>query len=315
MTTNSNTPDGGQVGLRLALNAMGTRFELLIADSGAESGLRAIGEEALECIEDWHNRLSAFDSGSMVSTINAGAGMRAVRVDRDMLDLLIACRQWHAESEGCFDVALGSLMRHHGFRSEQPADSPMPAFGMKHVEINEEESAVFLAHPEVRLDFGAVAKGWAIDEACELLKQAGITSAIMHGGSSTAKAVGARLDGQAWRVKMCDEEHAPIALLKDASLSVSAPSGRVNDKDQGHVIDPRTGEPAQCVKHAAAVVYSAAASDAWSTALLVLGKRPGSMPGEFASILHSTKNEQSQWSIQGVSARHVIEESNSDQEG
>ncbi|MFI4872361.1 MAG: FAD:protein FMN transferase [Phycisphaerales bacterium JB061] len=306
MTTNSNTPDGGQVGLRLALDAMGTRFELLIADAGNESELRAVGEEALECIADWHNRLSAFDAGSVVSAINAAAGERAVRVDRDMLDLLQACKAWHADSGGAFDIAIGSLMKHHGFRGGAPADTQTPAFGMGHLEIDEAESAVFLSHPDVRLDFGAVAKGWAIDEACELMREAGIASALLHGGSSTARAIGSRPDGQPWRIKVCADEHAPIVLLSDASFSVSAPSGRLNDNQEGHVLDPRSGLPANCAGFAAAVVYSAAESDAWSTALLVLGERPGSMRAEIASILHGTHSAQTEWSIEGESAPRVI---------
>ncbi|RNC80869.1 MAG: FAD:protein FMN transferase [Phycisphaera sp.] len=309
MSTSSNTPDGGSSGLRLALDAMGTRFELLIASDGPAHDLRAAGEEALDVICDWHNRLSAFDKGSIVNLINQHAGERAVRVDRDMLDLLIACSKWDEETGGVFDIALGSLMSQLGFRGQAGSNST-PAFGMSYLEINEEESAVFVTHPEVRLDFGAVAKGWAIDEACRVLQELGVTNALLHGGTSTAKAIGSRPDGQPWQVRTDAETDAPVVFLTDSALSVSAPRGRLNEAGQGHVIDPRTGEPTRGAQLGGAAVYSAAESDAWSTALLVLGERPGSMRDEIASILHTPAGE---WSLGGASAPDVFRGGSTDQ--
>jgi len=303
MMSVSNRENKGRVSLRLALDAMGTRFELLIADDASETAIRALGEDALACIDDWHRRLSAFDKGSVVSAINAGAGTRAVRVDRDMLDLLLACRRWHAETCGAFDVTLGALMQHHGFRGDASVVSQSPAFGMRYVEIDEDQDAVFLSHPDVQLDFGGVAKGWAIDEACENLKESGVVSAIIHGGTSTAKAIGVRPDGKPWRVKVHGDDDAPAALLAGASLSVSAPSGRVNDRQQGHVLDPRTGGPTKALNLAAAIADNAAASDMWATALLVMGKRPESMPGTIASILHLADGS---WRIEGESTVRCI---------
>ena len=299
----------GPAGLRLAVDAMGTRVELLVADDASESDLRAAGEDALACIGDWHHRLSVFDKGSTVSAINADAGKRAVCVDKDMLDLLLACSRWHAETSGVFDVALGSLMKHHGFRGGAPVNPTPPTFGMRYVQIDEAECAVFLTHPGVRLDFGGIAKGWAIDEACRMLKESGVQSAIIHGGTSTTQSIGTRPDGKAWRVKTHADRDAPIALLADTSLSVSAPSGRLNEHQQGHVLDPRTGDPTESVALAAVVADSAAASDMWATALLALGERPGSMSGAFASILRSA---QGQWHIEGESATRCVVDARSD---
>lgn len=290
------------MGLRLALDAMGTRFELLIASDDPVHNLRAAGEEALDVIRDWHDRLSAFDKGSVVNQINQHAGERAVRVDRDMLELLEACKQWNQATGGAFDIALGSLMSHLGFRGETDAN-PTPAFGMSYLELDREESAVFVTHPEVRLDFGAVAKGWAIDEACRVLQELGVTNTLLHGGTSTAKAIGTRPDGKPWQIRTEAETDAPVAFLEDNALSVSAPRGRLNEAGEGHVLDPRTGEPTSGAQLAGAVVYSAAESDAWSTALLVLGERPGSMREEIASILLTPAGE---WSLGGASAPDVF---------
>lgn len=299
MPINDFSQDGGPTGLRLALEAMGTRFELLIADEGEARDLRAAGEEAMSVIRDWHDRLSAFDASSIVSRINQSAGVRAVRVDADMLELLLACRAWHEMSEGAFDIALGSLMAHHGFRGADAAIGERPAFGMAHVVIDEREHAVMVTHPDVRLDLGAVAKGWAIDEACRVLEEFGVRSALLHGGTSTVRAIGAPPGAGAWRVRLEGGGGSPVVELRDAALSVSAPSGRTNTAGHGHVIDPRTGEPGPSARVAGAVVYNAGASDAWSTALLVLGRRAGSMPEAITSILYLDDSGGGRWDIKG----------------
>lgn len=263
---------------------MGTRFELVLADERPEHELRPIGEAALACVQEWHERLSVFDPGSLVSRINAEANERPVRIDPDLLELLRACQRLHAITDGAFDVAVGSLMRHHGFReSERPPNRP--AFGMHRVEIDERAMTVRFTEPGVALDFGGIAKGFAIDRALDVLRNFGITSALLHGGTSTVGALGTLPTGQPWRVRIEDCPGAPVALLRDASLSVSAPRGRLNEQGQGHVIDPRSGNPAIGARLAAAIAVYSADTDAISTALVVLNQRPGSIPADVVSIL------------------------------
>lgn len=274
---------------------MGTRFELVLADDRSEHELRPIGEAALASIRDWHDRLSAFEPGSMLSRINAEAYERAVRIDRDMLEMLLACSRLHELSAGAFDIAIGSLMQRHGFRGNESAE-PLPAFGMKLVEIDETAMTVRFALPGMRLDFGAIAKGWAIDRALELLRGHGIRSALLHGGTSTVGVIGGLPEGGPWRVRIEDSPGAPVALLRDASLSVSAPKGRLNEQGQGHIIDPRTGNPSVGARIAAAIAVYSAETDALSTALVVLGERIGSIPGGVVSILPT---ESGSWLVEG----------------
>lgn len=297
-------PDGGPRGLRLALQAMGTRFELVLAGEMPERDLRAAGEEALVAVREWHDRLSAFERGSVVGLINAEAYERPVRIDREMLELLLACRKWHGMTSGAFDVALGSLMARHGFRDE-PAQEEPPPFGMAHLEINGARSEVRLTAPGVRLDFGAVGKGWAIDRALDSLREAGVTSALLHGGTSTVGTIGADPSGEPWRVRLEESQDAPVAVLRDASLSVSATSGRRNAKGEGHVLDPRSGSPSSRVRLAAVIGVYSAETDALSTALLVLGERPGSIPADVVSILSSQTPDPGRWAIGGDAAGQV----------
>ena len=308
-------PDGGSIGLRLALQAMGTRFELVLANDRDEHELRSAGESALEVIRDWHDRLSIFDRGSLVSRINREAHEKPVRIDRDMLDLFSACERWRAMTDGAFDIAVGSLMEHFGFR-DTGATENVPPFGMDLVEIDADAMTVRFTEPGVKLDFGAVAKGWAIDRALDVLREEGVTSALLHGGTSTVGVIGSDRDGEPWRVRIEDDEHAPVALLRDASLSVSAPSGRLNERQEGHVIDPREGKPSAGARLAAVIAVYSAETDALSTALVVLGERPGSIPGDVVSILPAQGSTPGGWAAAGDAAgRVIVSDSGSDQEG
>jgi len=292
---------------------MGTRFELLLTDDRDEHELRAAGETALEIIQDWHDRLSIFDKGSLVSRINTEAQDQPVRIDHDLLDLLKACQRWHSMTEGTFDIAVGSLMEHYGFRDASPTDR-IPPYGMGRVEIDEDAMTVRFTEPGVKLDFGAVAKGWAIDRAMDELREAGVTSALLHGGTSTVGAIGNAPSGKPWRVRIEDNEHAPIVLLSDASLSVSAPKGRLNDRQEGHVIDPRTGNPSVGARLAAAIAVYSGETDALSTGLVVLGARPGSISQDVVSILSAQGSTPGGWAVAGDAAGRVITYE-SDQEG
>jgi len=289
---------------------MGTRFELVLAGDRDEHELRAVGESALACVREWHERLSIFDRGSLVSAINAQAHEHPVRIDRDMLDLLRECQRLTEITDGAFDVAVGSLMEYHGFReSERPEDRP--AFGMHCVEIDERAMTIRFTEPGVKLDFGAIAKGWAIDRALDVLREAGVRSALLHGGTSTIGALGIAPDGNPWRVRIEDSADAPVALLRDASLSVSAPKGRLNEQNQGHVIDPRTGNPSLGARMAGVVAVYSAETDAISTALVVLNERPGSIPAGVVSILPGANGG---WEVRG-DAEGRIEYSDQAEEG
>jgi thiamine biosynthesis lipoprotein len=145
------------------------------------------------------------------------------------------------------------------------------------------------------LDLGSIGKGFALEKAAERLRDAGVTSGLLHGGTSTVYALGAPPDSNGWKVAVPKPEFAEqtIALgatrlnepsgmekflavvpLKDEALSVSAVWGKsfaADGRVYGHVIDPRKGEPVEGALLAAVVLPSATESDALSTALLILG--------------------------------------------
>jgi len=278
------------VPVRLALEAMATRFEVVL-DGGEPRRLQAAGEQALDRIREEEERLSAFRRDSLVARLNRAAGGPPVAVDGEFLELLQLCRRLHRETGGAFDPTVGGRMQELG---HHPGGGCSPArWGFGEVEIDTRAGRVRL--PEsMRLDLGGIGKGWALDLARGELQRLGVTSALLHGGASTVAALGVEPYEEGWAVAIRDRRYpvdpgtgprlAARRLLRNQALSVSAPDGRKAGA-AGHVVDPRTGEPAAGTALAAAVCPSAAAADAWSTALLVLGKVPEEAPLDWALLL------------------------------
>lgn len=272
----------------LARNAMATRFELVLHGDDAV-GLRAAGEEALDEIDRLEKRLSLYQPGSEVAQLNARATNEPVRVSPELFALLEHARRLHAEAGGAFDITIGPLVRCWGFMGasgKMPAPDRVAAardcVGMQHVHLDAEERSVRFTRPGVMLDLGAIGKGYAVEQAAEILRSAGITRALVHGGTSTVCAIGQPPDAASWKIAIepppgnasRPEIWPPPLSLHDEAMSVSAVWGRsfeVDGKLLGHVLDPRTGQPVNSALLAAVVLPSATETDALSTALLVLG--------------------------------------------
>ncbi len=275
--------------VRLALEAMATRFELVLHGDD-DVRLRAAGEEALAEIQRLDAQLSFYRPSSEISRINAQAADGPVRVEPRLFRLLQTARRLHTETGGAFDLTVAPLMRCWGFTGDTGRLPDPEALaearhrtGMHLVTLDEADFTVAFARPGVRLDLGAIGKGYAIEEAARTLIDAGVTSAFLHGGTSTIHAIGTPLDEEHWNVALSypdtdapiDHDVLAVVPLENEALSVSAVWGKafvVESTTYGHVIDPRSGRPVEGALLAAVAGPSATDCDALSTALLVLGR-------------------------------------------
>jgi thiamine biosynthesis lipoprotein len=270
--------------VRLAVPAMGTRFELVLL--GGRGDLRAAGEAALEEIETWHQRLNRFAHDSLVSHINRTAADAPVRLDADAFGLFDdAVTVWRA-SGGAFDITVAPLMARQGFGESAVATGDGCAAGCG-VRLDSSRWTIALP-PGVSIDLGGIAKGHALDCAAAILRGAGVTSALLHGGTSSVVAIGGPQGGHAWRIAIGPEPDAHVVALRDTALSVSDPAGHCSpDTGAGHIVDPRTGRPAAVGARVAVIGRSARLADAWSTALVVLQRIPSGFPPVFTALFSS----------------------------
>jgi FAD:protein FMN transferase len=190
----------------LARHAMATRFEIALHGSDPVA-LRAAGEEALDEIERLESRLSLYQPTSEIARVNAGAARAPVRVSPDVFRLLEHAQRLHHETAGAFDMTIAPLVRCWGFmggHGQMPSPEEMAearaAVGMRFVELDPQHSTVRFARDGVMLDLGALGKGYAIDCAAEILRESGVTSALLHGGTSTTYAIGCPPREETWKV-------------------------------------------------------------------------------------------------------------------
>jgi FAD:protein FMN transferase len=284
-TTMPEALDSREV-VRLACRAMASRFELVLHGDDP-AFLRAAGEEALSEIERLHSQLTRFSATSDIGRINARAAAEPVRVDSRLFNLLVDCKKLHEETLGAFDITVGPMMQlwsqvHHTGRlpDAEALEEARSRTGMHLVDLDAKNRSVRFKREGVTLDLGAIGKGYAVDEAMLILRELGIRSAFLHGGTSTMAAIGEPPEADFWNVAIqhpqdagsTDEVLCTVAL-RDASLSVSAVWGKefvAGDVSYGHVLDPRLGRPVDAALLAAVQMPSATLADALSTAFLVL---------------------------------------------
>jgi thiamine biosynthesis lipoprotein len=268
----------------LSAHLMATRFELVLCGEDAVR-LRAGGEEALAEIERLDEQLNFYSPSSEITWINSHAAKGPVKVDPRLFRALQACAQLSLATDQSFDITIGPLMRAwrlHSIEGRRPAASELEAslavVGMRNIELDEEAFTVRFKRSGVEIDLGGYGKGYAIERAISILRDYGIESALLHGGTSSVYGIGSPPDQNSWRIRLSEplgsDDQPSIIDLSDSALSVSAIHGRsftIEGRVYGHVLDPRTGQPVSRALASAVRGPSASACEALSTALLVFG--------------------------------------------
>jgi thiamine biosynthesis lipoprotein len=269
----------------LALEAMGTRFELVMHGTDRVH-LRAAGEEALAEIARLDRQLSRYDRASDISWINAHAAEAPVVVEPRLFDLLDRCQHLSAATEGAFDITVGALMQAWFRQKDAAARGAIPdpptleaarqAVGFERMRLDPARRTVHFTRRSMAIDLGAAGKGYAIDAAIDVLRAHGVSRALIHGGTSSVHGVGLSVEGAGWQIGW----DAPGAArqqfeLRDSALSVSAAHGKAftaHGRQFGHVMNPRNGHPATAARSSVVTGPRSFDCDALSTALLVQGE-------------------------------------------
>lgn len=219
-----------------------------------------------------------------LKTVNDNAGIQPVRVDRRILALLRDCQIYAEQTGGAVNVAMGSVLAlWHEARETGIALPPQAALeaAMEHcaiqsVQLDEAAQTVYLSDPALRLDVGAVAKGWAVQRVCE---QAPSGLLVSVGGNVFA--TGTKPDGTAWRVGVQRDAGGSRSDTLAISVGAVVTSGdwqryyTVDGVRYAHILDPATGYPARRWQSVTVICADAGLADVLSTALFVLPQAAG----------------------------------------
>ena len=270
--------------LTVARRAMACEFTVRFP-AGVRNGVDA-GLAALDEIGRVEERLSVFLPESALSRLNREAAAGEAAADADLHEILRLAVGLSRETGGAFDAATGRLLRAWGFQGgprRVPAEAERLAAladsGSAHVALDGGGRRVAFRRP-VEFNLGAIGKGYGIDRAVLVLgRDFGVRSALVGGGQSSLRALGAPPgEPRGWKVEIGDPEGGmrPVARvhLRDRALGTSGAANQFFEsggRRWGHILDPRTGWPAERLAGASALAPTAAEADALSTAFFVMG--------------------------------------------
>jgi len=273
--------------LRLEANAdaMGSTYSVILYGEDRNK-LEAASEAAFDEARRIDLLLSNYKPESEWSKVNREAGEHPVQVSKELFDLLTACINYSRKSEGTFDITVGPLMKVWGFYKgsghlPQPGEvkQAMGQIGYQNIELDPSKQTVFLKKKGLNLDPGGVGKGYAVDRMVDILKKEGVRSALVSGGGSSIYCLGNPPDEPAgWRVEIKDPHDelkaAAEVTLRDQSLSTSGSYEKffmAEGKIFSHIMDPRTGYPAQGSLSVSVIAPLTLDSEVWAKPYFILG--------------------------------------------
>jgi thiamine biosynthesis lipoprotein len=271
--------------LRFGRRAMATTFEVILP-YGTPFAIEA-AEAALDEIDRLEAQLTVYRDTSEVSALNRHAATSAVPVEPRLFELLTLAARLSAETDGAFDISVGALIKAWGFyrrRGRVPSAEERAEvrghIGMRHVRLDPERRTVHFDMPGLEINLGSIGKGYALDRAAGLLRRRwSVRSGLLHGGHSSILALGSepgRSDGWAVGVKhpWAQERRLGTVRVRDRALATSAATFQhleYNGRKLGHILDPRSGWPAEGLASATVLAPTAAEADALATAFFILG--------------------------------------------
>jgi thiamine biosynthesis lipoprotein len=261
-----------------------------------------ISKEILSELSEYHklftiyNRYEGLENLCTVNETKNGAH-RTVTVDSRIIDLLLYAKDVYAKTGGKVNVAMGSVLSiWHDYRTQglnEPAEAELPPMELlseaaAHTNINDviidvEKSTVFLADPKMKLDVGAIAKGYAVEMAARSLEEKEITGYVINVGGNV-RTVGVKGDGDAWLAGIenpSEDENEPYIAYMNLSGESLVTSGSyqryytVDGKNYHHIIDPDTNMPAEIYLSVSVVCKDSGLGDALSTALFCMSYEDG----------------------------------------
>ncbi len=264
--------------------ALGTVCSIQLFTEKPQTEVELVLQTCIRRLEELERHLSANAESSTLIDINKASGVSAVNVPADIYPLFARAVFFAEKTDGAFNPAIGGVVKlwNIGFenaRKPEDRDIQVALSRTDYKDVQLAGTAVFLKKEGMKLDLGAIAKGFAADELTRIVKQAGIMHAVIDIGG-TISAVGVRPDGKRWNIGIRDprvQQGQPIisAPIESRSISTSGSYERYFEQDgirYHHIIDPATGYPVQSNMIAVSVFAdSATDADALSTACFVLG--------------------------------------------
>lgn len=299
-------------------------FTKIVGYSETEEEFKSYAQQIYDDLTEYHRLYDIYndyDGLNNIKTINDNAGIKPVKVDQKIIDLLVFSKSMYELTDGKTNVAYGSVLKlWHDYRTDgidDPENAELPPLEMlqeasEHTDINDviidiENSTVFLKDPMMSLDVGAIAKGYATEQVADRLAADGLVSAILNVGGNV-RAIGNNIKtDEPWSVGIqnpdneSEEAILDLVKLENASMVSSGDYERyytVDGKRYNHIIDTETLFPAENFTAVTVICEDSGVADALSTAIYCMDFEEGH------KLIQSMEGSEAMWIFKDKSVRY-----------
>lgn len=267
---------------------MGNMFEIAVVDVDERSANSYISD-AIEEVKRIEELLTTFKDTSETNLINRNAGIKAVKVSAEVCQLIKRSLKISELTQGAFDITYGSIDRDlWNFNTSMTALPPkeiarnaVRLINYRNIDVDINNSTVFLRKKGMRIGFGGIGKGYAADMAKSLLKAKGVKSGFIN-ASGDISTWGTLPGGNPFTIGIADpkQKDRPFSFVKltDKAIATSGTYEKyaiINGKKYAHTIDPKTGYPVSGIESVTIIAPSAELADALATPVMVMGVKAG----------------------------------------
>ena len=258
---------------------MDTEVKIILPQGSGEDFVAAFDE--MKRIEKLMN---VHDPESEISRVNKLADKPPVKVSKEIFMVLKEALEYSRLTSGTFDVSIRPLSRLWGEKGKlkevpeaREIEKKLPLVNYKNIILNERNQTIEFERKRMAIDLGGVAKGYAVDQAIEVLKKRGIEAALINAGGDI-RVMGKR----AWKVGLQHprkgNEVLAVIRLKDQAIATSGDYQRYfikEGKRYHHIINPETGYPAIECMSVTIIASQAIQADILATSIFILGSEKG----------------------------------------
>ena len=281
------TPINAQViGIRDTI-LMGSKFKITLVDKDAISVEKNIDKTIGEIVRI-ENLISDWKPDSQVSQVNQNAGIKPIKVDREVIELTKRAIQFSEITDGAFDIsfaAMDKIWKFDGSMEQLPSQSEIQKaiakIGYQNILIDEENSTIFLKLPGIKIGFGSIGKGYGAQKAKEFIQELGINAGIIDASGDMA-IWGKQPDNSPWKIGVVNPfkryKTADILAIKNGAVTTSGDYEKfilIDGKRYSHIINPKTGMPSTGLTSVTVIGPNAETANGFSTSIMVLGQKKG----------------------------------------
>ncbi|WP_407486519.1 FAD:protein FMN transferase [Elizabethkingia anophelis] len=266
---------------------MGSRFQITLVDKDSISAEQNIDKAVAE-ITRIENLISEWRPETQISQVNQNAGIKPIKVDREVFDLTKKGLYFSKLTDGAFDISIVAMDKIWKFDdsmdelpSEQAIKESVRNVGYQNIILDNTNCTIFLRNPGMKIGFGSIGKGYAADKTRDLMKSMGVKAGIID-ASGDISTWGTQPDGKLWAIGINnpfnDHKMAAVLYFKENSVTTSGSYEKyaeIHGKRYSHIMNPKTGYPSTGLTSVTITGPNATMANGFSTSVMVLGEKEG----------------------------------------